>query len=142
MGQYVRVSDVAGGRIKATCPRCGNVAYLEVAPNSRRRIFRCKCGKSTSYEINYRKERREITYGPARVVMRNATEQKIRLNDLSIDGVSFFIAREFALTMRRGQEIGIKFRSSGSSMMQRKICIKNIKKNRIGAQYVRSGASW
>ena len=42
-------------------------------------------------------------------------EQKIRLNDLSIDGVSFYVAREFALAMRRGQEIGIKFRSSGSS---------------------------
>ena len=141
MGQYVRTSDVAGGRIKATCPRCDTVAYLEVAPNARRRIYRCKCGKSTSFEINYRKERREITYGPARVVLRNTQEKKIRLNDLSIEGVSFFIAREFALTMRRGQEIGIKFRSSGSSMMQRKICIKNIKKNRIGAQYVRAGVS-
>ena len=142
MGQFVKISDVAGGRIKATCPRCNNVAYLEVAPNSRRRIFRCKCGKSSTYEINYRKERREVAYGPARVVLRNAAEKKIRINDLSVDGVSFYIAREFALTMRRGQEIGIKFRSSGSSMMQRKICIKNIKKNRIGAQYVRTGASW
>lgn len=142
MGQYVRTSDVAGGRIKATCSRCNKVAYLEVAANSRRRIFRCKCGKSTSYSINYRKERREITYGPARVVLRNAEEKKIRLNDVSLDGVSFFISREFALTMRRGQEIGIKFRSSGSSMMQRKICIRNIQKNRIGAEYVRTGASW
>ena len=142
MGQYIRTSDVAGGRIRATCPRCDNIAYLEVAPNSRRRIFRCKCGKSTSYSINYRKERREITYGPARVVMRNAREQKIRLNDVSLEGVSFYISSEHALTMRQGQEIGIKFRSSGSSMMQRKICIRNIQKNRIGAQYVRTGATW
>ena len=141
MAQYVRSSDVAGGRIKAVCPRCETIAYLEVAPNSRRRIFRCKCGKSSSYSINYRKERREITYGPARVVLRNAQEKKIRLNDLSNGGVSFYIAREFALSMRRGMEIGIKFRSAGSSMMQRKICIKNIKKNRIGAQYVRSGST-
>ena len=142
MGQYIRTSDVAGGRIRACCSRCGNVAYLEVAPGNRRRVFRCKCGKSTSYSINYRKERREITYGPARVVMKNAQEKKIRLNDLSIDGVSFYVAREFALAMRRGQEIGIKFRSSGSSVMQRKICIKNIQKNRIGAEYVRAGRSW
>lgn len=70
--------------------------------------------------------------------MRNAREQKIRLNDVSISGVSFFIASESALSLRRGQEIGIKFRSSGSSMMQRKVCIRNIKKNRIGAQYVRA----
>ena len=142
MSQFIRTIDVAGGMIKGECPRCGRTAYLEVAQHSRRRIYRCRCGKSTTYNINYRKERREVTYGPARVVLRNATEQKIRLNDLSIDGVSFFIAREYALSMRRGQEIGIKLRSSGSSMMQRKICIKNIKKNRIGAQYVRSGGSW
>lgn len=142
MGQYVRTSDVAGGRIRAVCPRCDNVAYLEVAQGDRRRVFRCKCGKSTSYSINYRKERREIAYGPARVVMKNAQEKKIRLNDLSIDGVSFYVAREFALAMRRGQEIAIKFRSSGSSMMQRKVCVRNIKKNRIGAEYVRAGRSW
>ncbi len=142
MGQYVRTSDVAGGRIKAVCPRCGSIAYLEVAHGNRRRVFRCRCGKSTSYSINYRKERREIAYGPARVVMRDASEQKIRLNDLSIEGVSFYVAREFALEMRRGQEIGIKFRSSGSSMMQRKICIRNIKKNRIGAEYVRIHKAW
>lgn len=142
MGQYARTSDVAGGRIKATCPRCGTIAYLEVAANSRRRIFRCKCGKSTSYSINYRKERRETAYGPARVVMRNAQEQKIRLNDTSTSGVSFYIASELALSMRRGQEIGIKFRASGSSAMQRKIRIRSIQKNRIGAQYVRTVASW
>lgn len=142
MSNYIKTIDVAGGMIRATCSRCEKVAYLEVAKNSRRRIYRCKCGKSTTYNINYRKERREITYGPARVVMRNTHEQKIRLNDVSMSGVSFYISSEFALSLRRGQEISIKFRSNGSSMMQRKICIKNIKKNRIGAQYVRSAASW
>lgn len=138
MSQFIKTIDAAGGMIKASCPRCSRTAYLEVAHNSRRRIYRCICGKSATYNINYRKERREITYGPARVVMRNAREQKIRLNDVSISGVSFFIASESALSLRRGQEIGIKFRSSGSSMMQRKVCIRNIKKNRIGAQYVRA----
>jgi hypothetical protein len=142
MGTYARTSDVAGGRIRATCPRCGKTAFLEVAPNSRRRIHRCTCGKSANYKINYRKARRETTYGPAKLVMRDAQEQKIRLNDTSIDGVSFFIANEFALSIRRGQELGIKFRAGGSSAMQRKIRIKNIERNRIGAQYVRSTASW
>ena len=91
-------------------------AYLEVAPNSRRRIFRCRCGKSATYNINYRKERREVTYGPARIITRNARQTKIRLNDVSVSGVSFYIGSEFALAMRRGQEIGIKFRSGGSSV--------------------------
>ncbi len=142
MGNYARTSDVAGGRIKAVCPRCAKIAYLEVAPSSRRRIHRCTCGKSASYNINYRKSRRETTYGPAKLVMRDAQEQKIRLNDTSIDGVSFFIASEFAMSMRRGQELGIKFRAGGSSSMQRKIRIRNIEKNRIGAQYVRNIAAW
>jgi hypothetical protein len=43
--------------------------------------------------------------------------------------------------MRRGQEIAIKFRTGGSSMSQRKIRIKNINRNRVGAQYVRLGTS-
>jgi hypothetical protein len=76
------------------------------------------------------------------VITRNAREQKIRLNDVSLSGVSFFITSELALAMRRGQEIGIKFRSGGSSVMQRKIRIRNIKKNRIGAQYVGATMSW
>lgn len=142
MGQYTRTSDVTGGRIRAVCPRCNTAAYLEVAPGDRRRIYRCKCGKSTGYDINYRKDRREITYGPAKVVLRNTQEQKIRLNDTSTSGISFYINSENALSFRRGQEIGIKFRAGGSGMMQRKICIKNIRKNRIGAQYVRLGSSW
>lgn len=142
MSQYIKTIDVAGGMIKATCPRCARTAYLEVAPNSRRRIFRCRCGKSATYNINYRKERREVTYGPARIITRNARQTKIRLNDVSVSGVSFYIGSEFALAMRRGQEIGIKFRSGGSSVMQRKIRIRNINKNRIGAQYVRAGVTW
>ena len=142
MGQFIRTIDVAGGMIRATCTRCSRSAYLEVAQGSRRRIHRCRCGKSTSYNVNYRKERREVSYGPARVITRNAREHKIRLNDVSLSGVSFFITSELALAMRRGQEIGIKFRSGGSSVMQRKIRIRNIKKNRIGAQYVGATMSW
>lgn len=142
MGHYTRTSDVNGGRIRAVCSRCDTIAYLEVAPGARRRIHRCKCGKSTGYEINYRKDRREITYGPARIVLRDTSEQKIRLNDTSISGVSFFIKSELALSMRRGQEFGIKFRSGGSGVMQRKICVRNIKKNRIGAEFMNLGAAW
>ncbi len=142
MGQYIRTSDVNGGRIRAKCPRCEQTAYLEIAPGSRRRIHRCKCGKSTIYNINYRKERREITYGPARIILKDAREQKIRLNDTSMSGVSFYVTSEFALAMRRGQELSIKLRADGSSMIQRKICIKNINKNRIGAQYVGKFVSW
>lgn len=142
MGNFALTSDVSGGRIRASCPRCGKTAYLEVGPNSRRRIHRCTCGKSASYKINYRKERRETTYGPAKLVMRDAQEQKIRLNDLSIDGVSFFITSESALSMRRGQELGIKFRAGGGSGMQRRIRIMNIQKNRVGAEYVRNMAAW
>lgn len=136
MGHHTRTSDANGGRIRAICPRCDTIAYLEVAPGDRRRIYRCKCGKSTGYAINYRKDRRETTYGPAKVVLRNTQEQKIRLNDTSTSGISFYINSENALRLRRGQEIGIKFRADGSGIMQRKICIKNIRKNRIGAQYV------
>jgi hypothetical protein len=141
MAQYVRTSDVVGGRIKATCPRCKRTAYLEIAHGSRLRIYRCTCGKSSSYKINYRKEKRETIYGPARAVMADAQERKIRLCDVSISGISFLIASESALAMRRGQEIGIKFRAGGSSVAQRKIRIQNINRTRIGAQYLRLGTS-
>ena len=140
MGQYVRTSDVVGGRIRGVCPRCGKSAYLEVASGARLRVFRCTCGKSTAYNINYRREIRNTTYGPGKVVLRNAEEKKIRLCDASINGVSFFVTSESALSLRRGQEISVKFRA-GSSMLQRKICVRNINKTRIGAQYVRSGTS-
>ena len=140
MGYYAQTTDVVGGRIRAVCPRCGKTAYLEVASGSRLRVFRCTCGKSTPYSINYRKEKRETTYGPGKVVLRNAEERKIRLCDASDSGVSFFVTSESALSLRRGQEISVKFRA-GSSMVQRKICVRNISKTRIGGQYVRSGIS-
>lgn len=140
MGQYAQTTNIVGGRIRAVCPRCGKTAYLEVASGSRLRVFRCTCGKSTPYSINYRKEKRETTYGPGKVVLRNAEERKIRLCDASNNGVSFFVTSESALSLRRGQEISVKFRA-GSSMVQRKICVRNINKTRIGAQYVRSGIS-
>jgi hypothetical protein len=132
---------VVGGRIKATCTRCGKTAYLEIAQGSRLRIYRCTCGKSSSYKINFRKEKRETTYGPARAIMANAQEKKILLCDVSTSGISFIITSESALSMSPGQEIGIKFRTGGSSMLQRKIRIKNIRRNRVGAQYVRLGTS-
>jgi hypothetical protein len=142
MGQFAQSSDVVGGRIRAICPRCKTIAYIEVGPNSRRRIFRCKCGKSTNYSINYRKERRETTYGPAKLVMRNAQEQRIRLNDTSYSGVSFFINSQQTHSLRRGLEVGIKFRAGGSSALQRKIRIRNIHNNRVGAEYVKKVATW
>lgn len=141
MAQYIQTRDVSGGRIKATCPRCDRKAYLEIAHGSRLRIYRCTCGKSSSYKINYRKEKRETTYGPARAILPNAQEKKIRLCDVSNSGISFYVASESAFSMRRGQEIGIKFRTGGSSMSQRKIRIKNINRTRVGAQYVRLGTS-
>jgi len=142
MGQFTRSIDVNGGRIRAVCPRCGTIAYLEVAPGSRRRVYRCKCGKSAIYAINYRKSRRETTFGPAKIILRNTREQKIRLNDTSMGGVSFFVNSEHALSMRRGQELLIKFRAGGSAVIQRKISIKNINRNRIGAQYAKLAGSW
>ncbi len=81
-------------------------------------------------------------YGPAKLVMRDAHEKRIRLNDTSLGGVSFYIASEYAKSMRRGQEVGIKFRSGGGSTLQRKIRIKNILNNRIGAEYIRNTAIW
>lgn len=141
MGHFTQTSDVAGGRIKAACPRCKRITYLEVAHNSRRRINRCRCGKSTSYNINFRKERREVTYGPARIVLKNAQEHKIQLRDTSTEGVSFYISSDLAHTLSKGQEIGIKFRSGGGSALQRKVRIRSIFKNRVGAQYIKAGSS-
>lgn len=138
---FAKSKDVSGGRIKVTCPRCKRTSYLEVGNSSRRRIHRCQCGKSSSYDINYRAERREVTYGPARLVMRNGQEEKIQLHDTSADGVSFYISPSLAHSLSRGQEIGIKFRSGGGPALQRKAIIRNIFKNRIGAQYAKKGNS-
>ena len=136
MSGHTRTGDMNGGRIRAVCSRCKTTVYIEVAPGSRRRIHRCKCGKSTGYNINYRRERRETTYGPAKIVLRGAQEKKIRLNDSSSTGVSFYVSSEHAQSMRRGQELGIKLRAGGSGITQRKIRIRNINRNRIGAEYV------
>lgn len=142
MAELLRNSiNVVGGKIRVTCPRCSRKKYVEVPPNTRRRVVRCVCGKSQVYLVNYRKDNRESISGKAQMVLTNATEAKIRLCDSSTSGIGFLVPREYTSTLSCGQEIRIKYKSGSGSTTQRKICIKNIMGNRVGGQYTNLGVS-
>lgn len=140
-GLFKNSCNVLGGKIRVTCTRCSRKKYVEVPPNSRRRVFRCICGKSQVYLVNYRKDNRESISGKAQMILTNATEAKIRLCDASTSGIGFLVPREYTSTLSCGQEIRIKYKSGSGSTTQRKICIKNIMGNRVGGQYTNLGIS-
>ena len=135
MAGHSKTCDARGGMIRITCSRCNKTRYFEVAAGTRRRVVRCQCGLSGSYTINYRSDTREQSSSRAHAVLANAHEALIRLCDTSASGVGFLIPREYAHSLHKGQEIRIKFRGSGGSFAQRRIRIRNITGNRIGAQY-------
>ncbi|THB71983.1 MAG: hypothetical protein D6B25_17625 [Desulfobulbaceae bacterium] len=90
---------------------------------------------SGTYNINYRSHTREATSARALAVLSNAREAIIRLCDTSEYGVGFLVAKDSASLLRKGQEIRIKFRGGSGSVAQRKILIRSVVGNRIGAQY-------
>jgi len=127
---------VKDGRIRVTCPRCEKKRYLTVTPGVRKKTVRCSCGLSTLCTLNHRSGPRESTCSKAMVLLKNGRECPVYLCDISQGGLGFLLPFQYLRTITGGQEILIKYRSTTGSMIQRKIQIKNVVSNRIGAQFV------
>ncbi len=128
--------SVKDGRIRVTCARCAKKRYVPIPPGTRKKTVRCTCGLSTNYTLNHRATARESLSGQALLTLLNGKECPVYLCDRSLGGVSFNIPRQYARSIAAGQDVRIKYRSTGGPTLQRKIRIKNISNNRIGAQFL------
>lgn len=126
--------DVKGGRIRVCCPRCKKIAYVAVLSDARRKTVRCSCGKSSFYTLNYRGAVRESIAGKAQVIFNGSQKAPVYLCDTSPLGMGFKISRDFARSLNKGQEVRIS--STAGSASQRKLVVKNINGNRIGAEFI------
>jgi hypothetical protein len=126
--------SVKDGRIRITCARCAKKHYVAVPAGTRKKTVRCVCGLSTLYTLNHRATPRESISGQAQLILLNGRECPVYLCDRSLGGISFNIPRQYARSVANGQDIRIKYRSMGGSTLQRKIRIKSMNNNRVGAQ--------
>jgi hypothetical protein len=128
--------NVKDGRIRVTCPRCAKKKYVMIVSGIRKKMVRCVCGMSTLCTLNHRGYPRESTCSKALIILENGRECPVYLCDTSLAGIGFLIPYQHLNSLSNHQEINIKFRSMAGSMIQRKICIKSITNNRIGAQFL------
>ena len=127
--------NVKDGRVRVTCPRCAHKKYVAIATNIRKKTIRCPCGLSTLCTINHRVYPRESTCGKALLVIGKGKEFPVYLCDTSLAGIGFLLPYQYSRSISLHQELFIKFRSLSGAMTQRKIHIKTMIANRIGAQF-------
>lgn len=127
---------VKDGRIRLTCPRCEKKRYLAVTPGVRKKMVRCSCGLSILCTLNHRSSPRESTCSKALVLLKNGRECPAYLCDISLGGLAFLLPFQYLRSIAGGQEILIKYRATIGSTIQRKIEVKSVISNRIGAQFI------
>jgi len=127
---------VKNGRIRVSCPRCDKKRYITVPAGLRKKSVRCACGLSALYTLNHRACPRESTCGNALVFLPNGRQVPVYLCDSSLGGIGFNIPPQYNRSIAANQELSIKFRGGSGATVQRKIRVKNMMSNRIGAQFL------
>lgn len=130
---------VKDGRIRVTCPRCDKKKFVMIAAHLRKKTVRCACGMSTLCTLNHRAYPRESTCGKALIILENGRECPVYLCDTSLAGIGFLAPYQYLSAFSPNHEVSIKYRSISGSMVQRKIRIKSILNNRVGAQILGNG---
>lgn len=140
-----QVCNVMEGRIRVVCPRCDKKRFLAVAGGVRKKSIRCQCGQSTQYTLNHRSAARESNCGKALLFLANGRNCPVYLTDMSVGGIGFNVPRQYSRALASGQDMGIKFRAASGATIQRKIRIKSVMGNRVGAQFldgIHSASAW
>lgn len=140
-----QICNVIEGRIRIACPRCEKKRYVAIAAGLRKKSIRCLCGLSTMYTLNHRNALRESSCGKALLVLASGKPCPAYLCDISLGGIGFNVPHQYIRAIKDGQDVSIKFRSQSGTTIQRKIRIKSVIGNRIGAQFLdglRAPTSW
>lgn len=136
MSGRTQTCTVKDGRIRSTCARCARKQYVIIPAGLRKKMVRCNCGHSTYYTLNHRVANRESTCGKAFVILHNGRECPVYLCDISIGGVGFNIPTQYSRAVANGHDLRIKYRSVSGSMVVRRIQIKNLNNQRVGAEFL------
>lgn len=127
--------NVKDGRIRTTCDRCAKKQYVVIPTGLRKKMVRCTCGHSTFYTLNHRASGRESTCGKAYIILQNGSECPVYLSDISIGGVGFTVPAQYSRSIAKAHDLRIKYRSVSGSMVMRRIRLKSLSKNRVGAEF-------
>ena len=137
--------NVVEGRIRVACPRCGKKKFVAVIGGLRKKSIRCLCGMSTMYTLNHRAAARESNSGKALVVLISGKSCPVYLIDISLGGIGFNVPYQYTRSIASGQDVMIKFRALSGASIHRRIRIKSVVGNRVGAQFldgVQTAAAW
>ncbi len=140
-----QVCNVMEGRIRITCPRCDKKRFIAVVDGLRKKSIRCQCGQSTLYTLNHRSAARESNCGKALLFLANGRNCPVYLTDMSMGGIGFNVPHQYTRAIASGQDVSIKFRAQSGATVQRRIRVKSVIGNRIGAQFldgVRAASAW
>lgn len=131
----VTTCKVINGRTRVVCRTCERRWYITVPFGINEKLVRCQCGTSTFIYLDRRSHPREPICSLGTLIFPQNYAIPVFLCDFSIDGISFLCSKRDMLLITNGLQIKVKYRSEDGDMILRKICIRNSRGHRIGAQF-------
>ena len=136
------------GKAVFHCPHCGFVTTFDASAYRNRdsRIkIRCRCGESMTMLVEFREfYRREVSLAGLCRVHRSGKDFEMKVRDLSMSGLSFFIevpaSEESVSPVEIGDVVTVQFRLDAppENLIQRKAEVRNIRGGAIGARFSKS----
>lgn len=136
MNGRTQTCTVKDGRIRFICPRCDKKQFLAVSQGLRRKLVRCSCGQTVQFHLNHRMTARESISSKAFVILDSGRECPVYLCDISPSGIGFNVPAQYSRLIGNVRELRVKYRGSSGSMVVRRVSIKSLANNRIGAEFL------
>lgn len=131
------------GKAVFHCPHCNFATEFDASAyrdrDSRIRI-RCRCGESMTMLVEFREYyRRPVSLVGWCRVHRTGKQLEMRLNDLSLSGLSFTLDRAQE-EIEVGDVITVQFRLDAppGNLIQRRADVRNVRAGVVGARFSRS----
>ncbi|MDD2469081.1 MAG: hypothetical protein PHI97_34370 [Desulfobulbus sp.] len=99
------------------------------------KLVRCQCGTSLFIHFDRRFHSREPVCRLGSLIFPQSYSIDVFLCDFSVGGLSFICSERVRLMMTIGLNIRIQYRADNGDIVLREIRIKNLRKNRVGAQF-------
>lgn len=129
-------SKVMDGRARIVCSRCEKNRYIEVPLGLNGKLVRCRCGFSVFVRFDRRVFRREAMSGRAILSFPNGDRSPVYLCDYSLGGISFIFPDPHKGFLAVGQEILIQYPTLQGGFILRRIRLKTLRANRVGAEFL------
>ena len=132
----VITTKVMDGRARIVCSRCKKNRYIEVPSGLNGKLVRCQCGVSVFVRFDRRVFPRETMSGRAILIFPNGERSPVYLCDYSLGGISFIFPDPHKGFLAVGQEILIQYPTLQGESILRRIRLKTLRANRVGAEFL------